>query len=114
MRNNALFALWRPHLVIYLDVPVDETRRRIEARNCPNEKDSLVTTPAYLQALVDSYKKDYLKDIRYYYFLLNESPEGTYLTIRLLIFEIVPMPKFWFTTGRKWQILKSSSRTLNV
>ncbi|EFX67986.1 hypothetical protein DAPPUDRAFT_231763 [Daphnia pulex] len=63
VRNNALFALWRPHLVIYLDVPVDETRRRIEARNLPNEKDSMLTTPAYLQALVDSYKKDYLKDI---------------------------------------------------
>ena len=72
MRNNALFALWRPHLVIYLDVPVDETRRRIEARNLPNEKDSMLTTPAYLQALVDSYKKDYLKDIRYFFII---SPE---------------------------------------
>jgi deoxyadenosine/deoxycytidine kinase len=72
VRNNALFALWRPHLVIYLDVPVDETRRRIEARNLPNEKDSMLTTPAYLQALVDSYKKDYLKDIRYFFII---SPE---------------------------------------
>uniref|UniRef100_A0A4Y7LYU7 NADH dehydrogenase [ubiquinone] 1 alpha subcomplex subunit 10, mitochondrial n=1 Tax=Daphnia atkinsoni TaxID=342845 RepID=A0A4Y7LYU7_9CRUS len=63
VRNNALFALWRPHLVIYLDVPVEETRRKIEARNIPYEKDSIMATPKYLQTLVDSYKKDYLKDI---------------------------------------------------
>jgi NADH dehydrogenase (ubiquinone) 1 alpha subcomplex subunit 10 len=65
VRNNSLFALWRPHLVIYLDVPIEETRRRIEARNHPNEKDSIVSSPAYLQALVNSYKNDYLKNIRY-------------------------------------------------
>lgn len=63
VRNNSLFAIWRPHLVVYLDVPVEETRRRIEARNRPHEKDSLATTPAYLQTLANSYKKDYLKDI---------------------------------------------------
>uniref|UniRef100_A0A4Y7M261 NADH dehydrogenase [ubiquinone] 1 alpha subcomplex subunit 10, mitochondrial n=1 Tax=Daphnia barbata TaxID=414587 RepID=A0A4Y7M261_9CRUS len=63
VRNNALFALWRPHLVIYLDVPVAETRGNIAARNRPYEKDSKVATPEYLQALIDSYKKDYLKDI---------------------------------------------------
>lgn len=63
MRNNALFALWRPHLVVYLDVPVEETRKRIEARNRPHEKDSLVSTPAYLQSLENTYKKDILKDI---------------------------------------------------
>uniref|UniRef100_A0A4Y7M3H7 NADH dehydrogenase [ubiquinone] 1 alpha subcomplex subunit 10, mitochondrial n=1 Tax=Daphnia dolichocephala TaxID=2282166 RepID=A0A4Y7M3H7_9CRUS len=63
VRNNALFALWRPHLVIYLDVPVAETRANIEARNRPYEKDSKVATPEYLQVLIDSYKKDYLKDI---------------------------------------------------
>uniref|UniRef100_A0A4Y7M9Q4 NADH dehydrogenase [ubiquinone] 1 alpha subcomplex subunit 10, mitochondrial n=1 Tax=Daphnia longispina TaxID=42846 RepID=A0A4Y7M9Q4_9CRUS len=63
VRNNSLFALWRPHLVIYLDVPIEETRRRIEARNHPNEKDSIVSSPAYLQALVNSYKNDYLKNI---------------------------------------------------
>uniref|UniRef100_A0A4Y7N334 NADH dehydrogenase [ubiquinone] 1 alpha subcomplex subunit 10, mitochondrial n=1 Tax=Daphnia similis TaxID=35528 RepID=A0A4Y7N334_9CRUS len=63
VRNNALFALWRPHLVIYLDVPVAETRRKIEARNIPYEKDSKMATPEYLQSLIDSYKKDFLKDI---------------------------------------------------
>uniref|UniRef100_A0A4Y7NIM1 NADH dehydrogenase [ubiquinone] 1 alpha subcomplex subunit 10, mitochondrial n=1 Tax=Moina brachiata TaxID=675436 RepID=A0A4Y7NIM1_9CRUS len=63
VRNNSLFAIWRPHLVVYLDVPVEETRRRIEARNRPHEKDSLATTPAYLQTLENVHKKNYLKDI---------------------------------------------------
>ena len=66
VRNNALFALWYPHLVVYLDVPVAETRKRIEERNRPHEKDSKITTPAYLQSLEDCYKKDVLKEIRYF------------------------------------------------
>lgn len=64
VRNNSLFAIWRPHLVVYLDVPVEETRRRIEARNRPHERDSLATTPGYLQTLENVHKKNYLKDIR--------------------------------------------------
>nr|CAG4641673.1 EOG090X05NZ [Eurycercus lamellatus] len=63
VRENSLFALWKPHLVIYLDVPVSEVRRRIEARNRPNEKDSAASSPAYLQSLEDSYKQTFLKDI---------------------------------------------------
>lgn len=70
VRNNALFSLWRPHLVIYLDVPIAETKRKIEARNRPYEKDSKMATPEYLQSLVDSYKKDFLKDIRYTWHIL--------------------------------------------
>nr|CAG4649309.1 EOG090X05NZ [Scapholeberis mucronata]SVE93598.1 EOG090X05NZ [Scapholeberis mucronata] len=54
--------LWRPHLVIYLDVPVDETRRRIEARNLPYEKDSKATSPEYLKAMEDCYKNEILKE----------------------------------------------------
>lgn len=62
-RNNAIHLLWRPHLVIYLDVPAAEVRRRIEARNRPHEVDSPVSTTQYLQTLEDVYKKDYLKTI---------------------------------------------------
>jgi len=63
MKNNALFLLWRPHLVIYLDVPVDEVRSRIEARNRPFEKDSPATTTAYLQSLDNAYKQEFLKNM---------------------------------------------------
>ena len=63
-RNNAMFALWQPHLVIYLDVPVAEVRRRIEARNRPFEKDSPASSPEYLQTLEHVYKTTYLNTIR--------------------------------------------------
>jgi len=63
MKNNALFLLWRPHLVIYLDVPVEEVRSRIEARNRPNEKDSPATSIAYLQSLDKAYKQEFLKNM---------------------------------------------------
>nr|CAG4650134.1 EOG090X05NZ [Sida crystallina] len=63
LMSNTMFHLWRPHLVIYLDVPVSEVRRRIETRNRPYEKDSLVTTPEYLQTLENLYKRKYLKTI---------------------------------------------------
>ena len=59
-----MFALWRPHLVIYLDVPAAEARRRIEARNRPNEKDSPATTVAYLQSMEKAYKEKFLKEMR--------------------------------------------------
>lgn len=63
MKNNAMHLLWQPHLVIYLDVPVDEVHSRIEKRNRTNEKDSLASTTGYLQTLDNVYKQEYLKTI---------------------------------------------------
>lgn len=63
IRKTTLPSIWRPHLVVYLDVPATEVRRRIETRNRPFEKDSKVSTPAYLQSIEDSYKKSFLKDM---------------------------------------------------
>jgi len=63
MKNNGLHLLWRPHLVIYLDVPVDEVRSRIEARNRTNEKDSQASTTGYLQTMENAYKQQFLKSI---------------------------------------------------
>uniref|UniRef100_A0A9N6WNW8 NADH dehydrogenase [ubiquinone] 1 alpha subcomplex subunit 10, mitochondrial n=1 Tax=Alona affinis TaxID=381656 RepID=A0A9N6WNW8_9CRUS len=63
VRNNSLFALWRPHLVIYLDVPVKEVRLRIENRNRPFEKSSPATSPAYLQSIENAYKQKFLKEV---------------------------------------------------
>jgi len=61
MKSNALYQLWRPHLVIYLDLPVAEVRSRIEARNRTNEKDSPASTTAYLESLDKAYKQEFLK-----------------------------------------------------
>nr|CAG4643187.1 EOG090X05NZ [Ilyocryptus agilis] len=63
VRDNSLLTLWKPHLVIYLDVPVPEIRRRIETRNRPHEKDSIATSQAYLESLDKAYKNIFLKDI---------------------------------------------------
>jgi len=63
VRDNSMYHLWKPHLVIYLDVPVDEVRRRIEQRNRPYEKDSIVSSPEYLKTLEKFYKNTFLKEI---------------------------------------------------
>lgn len=51
--------------MIYLDVPVAEVRRRIEARNRRGEASSPATSLPYLQSLENAYKHKFLKDIRY-------------------------------------------------
>nr|CAG4648639.1 EOG090X05NZ [Polyphemus pediculus] len=63
LKNTGMHLLWHPHLVIYLDVPVSELLKRIEARNRPNEKNSPASSPEFFQSLENFYKKDYLKMI---------------------------------------------------
>lgn len=63
VRTDSLFALWKPHLVIYLDLPAEQVRRRIEERNVSYEKNSPATSLNYLKILENTYKKQYLKDI---------------------------------------------------
>lgn len=58
----------RPHLVIYLDVPVPKVRQNIQNRAISYEKDSSVLTPQYLDVMEKKYKQDYLKSIRFVYF----------------------------------------------
>ncbi|XP_077161082.1 NADH dehydrogenase [ubiquinone] 1 alpha subcomplex subunit 10, mitochondrial [Paroedura picta] len=49
-----------PHLVIYIDVPVPEVMKRIEANGKPYEKK---VSSAYLQSIEDCYKKSFLPEI---------------------------------------------------
>jgi NADH dehydrogenase (ubiquinone) 1 alpha subcomplex subunit 10 len=53
----------KPHLVIYLDVPVKIVKERIQKRNDANEVKSTVFTEAYLNDIENIYKQQYLKDI---------------------------------------------------
>lgn len=55
--------LLRPHLVIYLDVPVAEVKNRIKKRNIDYEVNSKVLTDEYLKSMETTYKQIYLKDI---------------------------------------------------
>ncbi|XP_077282997.1 NADH dehydrogenase (ubiquinone) subunit ND-42 [Arctopsyche grandis] len=62
-RKNSITELLRPHLVLYLDVPVNVIQDRIKARNYPHEQNSKALTDEYLTALEMAYKTKYLKDI---------------------------------------------------
>jgi len=55
---------WPPHLVIYLDAPVELVRENINKRGTPWEKNSPVITDEFLQAMRDSYKEQYLPQMR--------------------------------------------------
>lgn len=52
----------RPHIVIYLDIPVAKVQERIKQRNLSYEVNSPALTQSYLQKLEDLWKYDYLKD----------------------------------------------------
>jgi len=63
IRNNTITELMKPHLVIYLDVPVDTVKQRIKERNIDYEVNSKALTDKYLQDIDSVYKHKYLKEI---------------------------------------------------
>ncbi|KAL1506264.1 hypothetical protein ABEB36_005658 [Hypothenemus hampei] len=62
-RDNSLCDILRPHLVIYLDVPVPKVLENIQKRNISYEIKSTALTEQYLQTIEQNYKQKYLKDI---------------------------------------------------
>uniref|UniRef100_A0A182N286 NADH dehydrogenase [ubiquinone] 1 alpha subcomplex subunit 10, mitochondrial n=1 Tax=Anopheles dirus TaxID=7168 RepID=A0A182N286_9DIPT len=61
--KNTFCDLMKPHLVIYLDVPVNVVKDRIKKRANPNEAGSKALTDQYLKDIETIYKQQYLKDI---------------------------------------------------
>ncbi|UYV60346.1 NDUFA10 [Cordylochernes scorpioides] len=59
MRDETAKKLYHPHLVVYLDAPVDVLMERIKKRNIPHEVNSKVLTKEYLESL-DKHYKEYL------------------------------------------------------
>jgi len=55
--------LLRPHLVVYLDIPVTEVKKRVKARARPDEVDSPALSETFLTALESEYKTGWLKKI---------------------------------------------------
>lgn len=64
IRRRSIEELLRPHLVIYLDVPVAKVQENIQRRNIASEVKSSALTKEYLTAMERFYKQKYLKDIR--------------------------------------------------
>jgi NADH dehydrogenase (ubiquinone) 1 alpha subcomplex subunit 10 len=63
-KNVTVTQLLRPHLIIYLDVPVSTTLDNIKKNGKLGEKDSPVYTEKYLSIMENSLKNKYLKEMR--------------------------------------------------
>lgn len=63
VRNHTISELMRPHLVIYLDVPVAKVKENIKKRNITYEVNAPALTDKYLQDIETIYKQKYLKEI---------------------------------------------------
>nr|CAH7712942.1 unnamed protein product [Callosobruchus chinensis] len=62
-RDNTIIELLRPHLIIYLDVPVPKVIENVQKRAISYEKDSSVINPQYLSTMEKHYKQNYLKEM---------------------------------------------------
>ncbi|XP_029660159.1 NADH dehydrogenase [ubiquinone] 1 alpha subcomplex subunit 10, mitochondrial [Formica exsecta] len=58
----AKLMMLRPHLIVYLDVPVDAVKEKIKKRGIPYEVNSKVLTSEYLLDIENIYKRDYLSN----------------------------------------------------
>lgn len=63
LRQCTITELLRPHLVIYLDIPMTKIRENIKKRNVSYEVSSPALTDDYLNCMEKFYKQHYLKDI---------------------------------------------------
>ncbi|CAH0760222.1 unnamed protein product [Diatraea saccharalis] len=63
LRHNTIEELMRPHLVIYLDMPVKSVSEAIKKRSCDYEVKGKALTTKYLTELETQYKTKYLRDI---------------------------------------------------
>ncbi|XP_070493370.1 NADH dehydrogenase [ubiquinone] 1 alpha subcomplex subunit 10, mitochondrial [Chironomus tepperi] len=63
LRNHTLPELMKPHLVIYLDVPVKQVKENIKKRKIDYEIQSKVFNDQYLGDIETGYKQRFLKDI---------------------------------------------------
>ena len=60
--NKGLRYLLKPHLLIYLDVPLEHVKDKIKQRGVPYEVNSTAFTPSYIADLERIYKDRYLKE----------------------------------------------------
>jgi NADH dehydrogenase (ubiquinone) 1 alpha subcomplex subunit 10 len=63
LKKNVIDELMKPHLVIYLDVPVAKTKENIKKRNIDYEVNSKALTDQFLNEIEHGYKQSFLKDI---------------------------------------------------
>jgi len=63
-RDNSICELLKPHLCIYLDVPIDIVKERLQARGNELELQSPAINDKFLQAIDDGYKNSFIPRMR--------------------------------------------------
>ncbi|CAB3229457.1 unnamed protein product [Arctia plantaginis] len=63
LRGNTIEELMRPHLVIYLDMPLQKVQDAIKDRNLKHEAPMRALTTPFLTEMERQYKNKYLRDI---------------------------------------------------
>jgi len=66
LRKNTICDLWKPHLIIYLDAPVDAVKENIKKRAIPYEVDSPVLSDDFLTKIDAAYKNKLFPSLREY------------------------------------------------
>ena len=64
VRRRSLSELWKPHLIVYLDVPVNKVLENIKNRNISYEVNSQVLNSKYLSKMEEIYKQKYLTEMQ--------------------------------------------------
>lgn len=70
VRHTIMF-LYRPHLIIYLDVPVNDTIQNIKKRNIPHEVNSKALTSEFHHQMALQYRNFYIPEARYFLVTFN-------------------------------------------
>jgi len=63
LKKHTVRELMRPHLAIYLDMPVPKVLEKVKQRGRPHEQNSKALSPSFLTSLEENYKRSYLKEI---------------------------------------------------
>uniref|UniRef100_A0A1B6LQC9 NADH dehydrogenase [ubiquinone] 1 alpha subcomplex subunit 10, mitochondrial n=1 Tax=Graphocephala atropunctata TaxID=36148 RepID=A0A1B6LQC9_9HEMI len=63
IKRHTIDEMMRPHLAIYLDVPVNKIQEKIKKRGHAHEQNSKALSTSFLTALEEAYKRQYLKEV---------------------------------------------------
>ncbi|XP_041969499.1 NADH dehydrogenase [ubiquinone] 1 alpha subcomplex subunit 10, mitochondrial [Aricia agestis] len=63
LKANTIGDILRPHLVIYLDIPVEKVQENVKTRGLQHEVQGKALTPNFLKEIERQYKNHYLREI---------------------------------------------------
>uniref|UniRef100_A0A1B6DH01 NADH dehydrogenase [ubiquinone] 1 alpha subcomplex subunit 10, mitochondrial n=1 Tax=Clastoptera arizonana TaxID=38151 RepID=A0A1B6DH01_9HEMI len=63
LKKHTIYDLLKPHLCIYLDIPVAKVQENIKKRNLPHQVKGKALTESFLTTFEDIYKRQFLKQV---------------------------------------------------